>query len=187
MVDDYEEANSFWSLSLPEKEKALRNTLIYVLLGLACAILYRYAQQNSPGIFDPEQRGYISNAAGFSFPLFGCYQDFKTCLLGCFCPYSRWADTIDRRFQPFWTYWKGFALMFLLVILNPYTAGLSVFGVCIVGTLFRQQLRRKFKIEHNTPKTVCTDVLTWLCCSPCAICQEAREEFLRDTSKDSGD
>jgi Cys-rich protein (TIGR01571 family) len=167
IVDDYEEANSFWGLSWPEKERVLRNTLIYLLLGFAGAILYRYVQLNNPGVFDPAQRGYITNASDFSVSLFGCFGDLKTCLLGCLCPYSRYADTVDRRLSfSFWTYWKVFTVMFILVLLNPYTAGLSVFGLCIVGTLFRQALRKQFKIEYRTPKTVCLDLWTWLCCSP---------------------
>mmetsp|Transcript_64865 Transcript_64865/g.101095 ORF Transcript_64865/g.101095 Transcript_64865/m.101095 type:complete len:212 (-) Transcript_64865:40-675(-) len=185
----YQEANDFWFMTWPQQKLTLRNTFVYILFGLACAVLYRHLQLKRVGIFDPaELRGNIVNDKDFSFSLFGCFEDLKICLLGCCCPFSRWADTIDRQFSfGFWQYWKAFAVMFFLFVLNPYTAGLSCFAICIIGTLFRQNLRRKFKIEYATPKTYCLDFLTWCCCHPCAICQEAREEHLRFPSSGKTD
>ncbi|CAF2074792.1 unnamed protein product [Rotaria magnacalcarata] len=44
----------------------------------------------------------------------------------------------------------------------------------------RQKLREKYNLKPNPS---CGDCLTACCCSPCAICQEARELKARDSEK----
>jgi Cys-rich protein (TIGR01571 family) len=183
---DYDKQNNFWVMSWPEQEVVLRNTFIYLVFGCAFAILYRYIQLKNPGVLDSENRGGLSPSdLEFSFSLFGCFGDLKTTGLAFCCSCCRWADTIDRQLGTFgvWQYWKAFGLMFILYLLQPFTAGLSILGMCVLGVVFRHALRVRFKMAHSTPKICCLDTLTWLFCMPCAIVQEAREEHLRYPGK----
>lgn len=183
---EYDKEHNFWIMTWPEKEVVLRNTFIYLVFGCAFAILYRYIQLKNPGVLDAEHRGYLSPSdRDFSFSLFSCFGDLKTTGLAFCCSCCRWADTVDRQFGSYgvWQYWKAFGLMFILYVLEPFTAGLSILGMCVVGAIFRHALRVRFKMAHSTAQICCLDSLTWLFCMPCAIVQEAREEHLRYPGK----
>lgn len=89
----------------------------------------------------------------------------------------RWADTLDQ--QEVLSYWPAFLAMFGLSLLHIYTNAISVVFVVMLGVFYRQKLRQRFEIDNKTPTTVMHDVLAWLCCQPCAIIQEAREEAIQ--------
>jgi Cys-rich protein (TIGR01571 family) len=172
---------NFWNLSRDQKIHALEHYFVFLLLAVLCAFLYRRASNYYPTFFSPAplQASQLTDDKNFTFGLFSCFDDRNICLLGCLCPYLRWSDTLDRK--KLLAYPKAVALMVLMVLLQPFTAGLSCFGICALGVFFRQKLRARYEIQRGTRATVFWDVATWLFCQPCAICQEAREEVVRST------
>lgn len=113
------------------------------------------------------------------FSLFGCLEDVNTCVCGCCCPAILWSETISRvpGLLTFWVAFVAFVgLQFGTQIVIYLVGGTSgFFGLLFLVLLvyYRQQMRRKFKME-NTPVKVVLDVATYCCCSCCAIIQEAR-------------
>jgi len=168
---------NFWGMPAARQESMLMGTLIYLLFGVLCAFLYKLARQRSPKTFTPEARPHVfPSEVGFSFGLFDCFADAKLCVIGCCCPFLRWADTVDQK--KLLPYWRAFVMMFSLLLLHIYTWGLSDLVVVILGVYYRQKLRRQFMIESGTPKSLLNDSLAWLCCQPCAVIQEAREDVV---------
>lgn len=169
---------NFWTMNSKQQQRVIEYSCTYLLFGLLFAYLYKKASNNYPKVFSPTPKAVpassLLNRSSFTFGLFSCFEDGNICVLGCCCPCLRWADTLDR--QKILSYTKAFALMFILMLLNPYTAGLSFLAIILVGVIYRQKLRTKFDIESGTGKTLCFDLFAWWCCTPCAICQEAREE-----------
>jgi len=169
---------SFWSMKWPQQKNALISSLVYLVFGILIAFLYKRMRVTHAGIFTPVPRPDIyASPKDFSFSLFGCFGDPKTCVMGCFCPSLRWADTLDKR--RLMACWRDFLAMFGLFLLHIYTYGISSLLVTILGVVYRQKLRKGYQIEYGTGATVAMDLLTWCCCLPCAVIQEAREESVQ--------
>lgn len=115
---------------------------------------------------------------------FDMLSDWKVCCWSCWCPCIRWADTMDM--LGIVGFWVGLLVFCGLFLLNAVPGGLLLWFVAsLLWMSFRQQLRMKFDMEHNTFKTFMGDWSLYCCCFPCAIAQEARhiEEACRADHK----
>lgn len=52
-------------------------------------------------------------------------------------------------------------------------------GVCF-GAVFAGSFRSEVRNKYNLSEEPCSDCLVHFFCSPCAVCQEARELKVRD-------
>ncbi len=92
--------------------------------------------------------------------LFGCFDDFGSCLCGCCCTpclFGENAQKIDD---------SSCCLC---------CCAYSLLGGCylcwVPHYMKRGELRQKYGLLEDPD---CGDLLATLCCSPCALCQEAR-------------
>jgi len=166
---------NFWAMNRKEQRATLLSSLVYLIGGILFAFLYRQLRARyADKFFTPAMRRDIyASPKDFSFSLFGCFGDWKICVMGCLCPHLRWADTVDQK--KLLAFWKAFLVFFGLVMLHAYTWGISSLVMIIVGVVYRQKLRQHYQIEHGAAYTLAQDFLAWFCCMPCAIIQEARE------------
>jgi len=168
---------NFWLMNDAAKESFLIGSFVYVVAGIAVAFLYNKARnlESTKEMFAPKaQTQFAKSPSNFSFSILGCFADPNLCVLGCFCPCLRWADTMDR--QKLMGYWKAFLCFFILTALYGFTWGIAPIIVVVLGIVYRQKLRKNYDIESGTAKSIFFDLLAWLFCQPCAIIQEAREE-----------
>ena len=99
--------------------------------------------------------------------LFGCFANIPVCLIaGClpggFCMVQ--AAAVDKATKGE----SGKLVPCLLVCALDF----------IGGALNRERIRKEFNIEG----TIVNSLLIWLCCGPCASCQEYREAHGKGTS-----
>jgi len=175
---------SFWYMSPGQRKAVMMSTLIYLVFGIVIAFLYKQARTRYATAFEPRPRPGPASLQypqkDFSSSLFDCFGDPNICVVGCCCPFLRWADTTDQK--GLLSYWKAFFIMFSLMLLHVYTAGLTSIVAIMVGVYYRQKLRRKYGIDAGTGGSIFMDVLSWMCCQPCAIIQEAREDAVQQPS-----
>jgi len=169
---------NFWGMSTGEQEYSLASSVVYLVAGLTFAFIFNKVRSSKPKLFTvAEKPGTMPGSSDFSFSIFGCFDALNAdgmplpCLMGCFCPALRWAHTVDGTLP----YWKAVFAFLILTALHCYTYGVSSILVVALGVFYRQKLRQKYGIEGGA-KSVAMDILVWLCCQPCAIIQEAREE-----------
>lgn len=163
---------NFWTRSRQQQQSVLAGSLVYLVTGVLIAVFFNKFRAKHFTV--EESTDVLPSAGNFSFHIFGCFETPKLCALGFFCPFLAWANTLDRR--GLLSFWKAFLAFFSLLLLHIYTEGVSSLLVIALGVYFRQKLRSSFEIEHRTTQTVAMDTALWLCCQPCAIIQEAREE-----------
>ncbi|XP_058864809.1 cornifelin homolog A-like [Acipenser ruthenus] len=84
----------------------------------------------------------------WSSGLYDCMKDIKICLCGTFCPCILACNVAE-----------GFGECLLLP--------------CLSGTLMA--IRTGMRERHHIAGTVCNDWVAFTCCTPCALCQLARE------------
>ncbi|OAY59207.1 cell number regulator 2 [Manihot esculenta] len=94
--------------------------------------------------------------------LCGCREDFKNCLITCFCPcitFGRNAEIIDKN------------------VISCGCSGLVLFALSYVGVpcLYSFPYRRKLRAQYSLPAEPCSDFWVHCCCLHCALCQEYRE------------
>jgi Cys-rich protein (TIGR01571 family) len=164
---NYNVQYNFWAMPWKQQEKVMMHSLAYLLFGILFAFLYWHANGKNPKTFTPVYTdGVTHSGVRFAHSLFSCFGDIKVCLLGCCCPCLRWAHTLERKnLMGSNTYYKGFFLMYILMLLHPYTAGFSYFGIIIIGVFYRQKLRTSYGIK----KSFFQDLAVWTCCQPCAM------------------
>jgi len=172
---------NFWGMSTESQESTLVYSLVYLVAVVTLAFIFNKVRSSKPKLLTvAEKSGTLPNSSDFSFGIFGCFDALERdgmpwpCLMGCLCPSLMWAQTVDR--QGLLPYWKAFFAFFILTMLHLYTYGVSSILVVGLGVVYRQKLRQRYHIESGTHSTVAMDILVWLCCQPCAIIQEAREE-----------
>lgn len=117
-----------------------------------------------------------------------------TCMASCLLPWMAIGLNIRRAFGASALLWMAFFLVLYLpqyynvyvysfvdfeedstgqmVSALIYFVGGLTTGVLIVaiGAYNRMRMRRRFMLPGNSE----TDIFLWLCCSPCALCQETR-------------
>lgn len=104
---------------------------------------------------------------------FDCFQDLPICCWSCWCPLIRWADSVEM--LGFMAFWVAIAI-FLAIDFLTYI-GLGFFWLLAISilTYHRQKMRRSFNMDGQGEFcTYCGDCFLYLCCSPCAVAQEAR-------------
>ena len=128
---------------------------------------------NNPG------NNYNDNGQ-WSDGLFDCFDVGSICCFSFFLPFYRFALTMERAALGTFNFY--FALMLCLYIglasrnIDVHSVALILFSLCcfiayvVIGARARQSLRTQYAIPGDTVN----DALTWLCCSCCAIAQEAR-------------
>jgi Cys-rich protein (TIGR01571 family) len=171
----------FWEMSAEQQRSVLRGTAVYLIGGILAAILYRQVNDMYPSLFRPLYSARAEDTEDWGFHILGCFTDPKLCILGCCCPCAMWADTLGRK--GLLSYWPAFAIFLILVGLTTYTHGASLVIMAAVGIYFRQRLRQRYQIRNEGSMTVALDILSWCCCSTCAIIQEAREIGVSHTDK----
>lgn len=104
---------------------------------------------------------------------FECCQDMNICLWACVCPCIRWSDTLE--IAGLARFWVGLTFCGTVVLMNSLPSFLMLWLVLsLIWMAFRQQLRRRFAMEHDSPSTVFGDWVLYCFCCPCAVAQEAR-------------
>lgn len=88
-------------------------------------------------------------------------------------------------------FWKGFALAFLgftcapiVMVVAEQAPGMhpvvraalytSAFGLMLAVLGYAGYMRGKLRARHGIPGTAGRDYSLWVCCAPCAACQELR-------------
>eukprot|EP00803_Ostreobium_quekettii_P008191 evm.model.scf_3073.3 EVM.evm.TU.scf_3073.3 scf_3073:9662-10459(-) len=105
----------------------------------------------------------------WSSGLFACFDDAGLCIWGLLFPACLYADNvafISKRQkqgapQSAGTGWCCPCLTYCLCF----------YCSCCIAGLYRNDLRRKYRLMQEP----CGDCTVHLCCSPCGLCQEARE------------
>lgn len=109
----------------------------------------------------------------WKFPLWDCCGDPCMCCLAVCCPAVRWADTV--RMSGLMGFGCGVTCFVLCQIAyNALLAPIGFIPLALVGTYYRQKLRKKFDMPHCTASTMSQDCLIYSFCSCLAINQEAR-------------
>lgn len=104
---------------------------------------------------------------------FWCFNDCQVFIWSLFCPVIRWADTLEQ--ASMLTFWTGVALFSGTFFLNvvPYFQGWTTTILLFLILFYRQELRKKLKLQPWQCPQLCTDCL-FVCFCPClAIAQEA--------------
>lgn len=159
----------FWSAS------------VYAIFVLTFAALYKKslvqplqarAQGENPMELPP------ATHCGFAYSCFD-YKNFATdwhiCLWSLCCPIVQWAGTASKSVTPFMNFWAAVGLMLFLVVLSPFTYGLTGLVVLALFLTRRRQLRRVY--NHSQGHWL-QDIALVFCCNSflcCQLVQEARE------------
>jgi Cys-rich protein (TIGR01571 family) len=148
---------------------------------LLCACLYNRVRLKTAF---PQDKG-SDGADRFAYSLFGCFMDWRICMLSFCCLPLRWADTMDKANSGGRTisYWHGLALVLGFWVVNltvtsaaqhPFLGSFFTFALYCMHTMFRQRLRRRYEIGAGSLRSIAEDFCAWLCCPCCATAQEAR-------------
>lgn len=110
----------------------------------------------------------------FKSGLFSCNQYLGITFWSCCCPNIRWADTMSK--VNIHDYWKGFWLLTAISCIAwfPLCTPVCFIVTVVYMTYHRQQFRTKFEFYEQGGSSVAKDCLTFACCLPCAVAQEAR-------------
>lgn len=162
-----------------EKHKAAAATSSILWACLLTLVAYFWRSTRADLIAKPQESDDFSDLQDWKFGLFSCFEDINLCLCGCCCPAIRWADTMDR--PGLLTFWLAFAIFLGFSVgtdVLVYFSQLGGFlGLCFLCFLVyhRQLLRQKFHMEQGGCGTYLGDFLSYCCCAPCTIVQEARQ------------
>lgn len=191
-------ANS-WARQTKSWPATMIALLVNLFIAVICAWIYnryrfRAALPFAPKLMEIDTRSQVCSCGNFYPPdsnycrmcgskrvpeddfgvgLFTCFSDVKLCLFACCCPCLRWADTVDR--AGLLKYWVAFTVFAVLIILSPYTYGITGIVLALVCFGYRQRLRRKYNVAPNNVQ----DCLAYFFCGTCAVVQEARVEANR--------
>lgn len=184
-----------WKVYMANKQQQMlwSGTFVYACFSVLCASFYFQARLHYPKMFHPLPRTEVfPSTSVFSFNLFDL-SDPNLCVVGCCCPWLRWADTMDR--HGYMSYWKAFfaTFCFMLLLITvcesiydvPYIAVAIYISNVVLGVFYRQKLRDHFQKESGTFKSLVNDCSAWFFCQPCAIIQEAREHAIQETGGDA--
>lgn len=162
------------------------NVSVYAILVLACA--YAYSKRRAPPLGsrvlvggDARTKFPAWTACGFAHSFFDftrLKEDWPICLTAWCCPIIQWADTASRSAQPFMSFWKAIAFSLTMVILAPFTLGLTGLVLMIALYMRRRRLRESYHHTRDEGRSMVEDLCLVFCCSSfmcCQLVQEARE------------
>jgi len=107
-----------------------------------------------------------------------CDPDWRICCCSWFCAPIRWADTAGSSKVRFLHFWQALILFTVLQVLAGLTAiaGLLLLSMAVVS---RQRIRAVYGLPTGDCDSCVKDCFIWMCCTPCAIMQEASQiEFI---------
>lgn len=149
---------------------------VLVWICLIAVIAHFYRQSREYPVLDASlsneesQRALRNWTSGFC----SCYEECLTCWCACCCPAIRWAETLSL-VDGLLVFWVGFVVYLSLSFMNILTSiTLLWLALVIICTAYRQELRSKFNFERQGGCSILTDCLLYMCCTCCAIVQEAR-------------
>jgi Cys-rich protein (TIGR01571 family) len=113
----------------------------------------------------PTRIGQRQNERGWHTGLFGCFEDFGSCLYA-YCLYPCFLCSVASKMNEF--------------TCGPCccTCGLTVGGICGVSTFpnpFLVGMRSRLRGQYGITGSVCGDTMTVWCCECCAAMQMYRE------------
>lgn len=165
-------ANTNSGMQAPSTRSNLAYAVVYLVLIILVAAIYKRFHK---GLGLHEIHPHDGDAFTFGLFDFHCAQDYSICLMAFCCPVVRWADTTSSPKVQFLPFWPALLLFAALVAFGPITMGITALFEILLGVYYRQKLRHVFGHTGSSLKTLSLDCLTWMCCAPCAIAQEARE------------
>lgn len=153
------------------------DVFLSVLAWLLLTILFAfyYNQTKEYGMSPPSDgRSHLATDldGAWKFRLWDCCSDPCMCCLVVCCPAVRWADTV--RMTGLMSFACGVACFIICQITYQLLLPLGVVPLALMGTYYRQQLRKKFDIPHGTFITILGDCLIYGFCCCLAVNQEAR-------------
>lgn len=101
-------------------------------------------------------------------------KDWRICCFAFCCSAIRWGDTMQNPKVAFLAFVPAVSLFSLLVGLSSLSFGVTGIFLIILLVSGRQRVRNRFGIQSGA-STLCTDCCLYMCCTPCAIAQEARQ------------
>jgi len=164
----------------------LASVSVYAVFVLAAAYIFKTRMQppigaRAKGESPKNHPAWIRCGFAYSFLDFSnLSSDWQICLLSLCCPVLQWARTASSSATPFMSYWKAIAFMLSMVVLAPFTYGLT--GVVIMAVFLKRRRDLRKAYNHNHPggenRSMLEDVLLIFCCPSlqcCQLVQEARE------------
>lgn len=143
---------------------------------LLVGILYKACIYKEYLKFREDQEDLLRHDGRWQFDLFDCSYccgaDWRICLAGWCCTSARWADTASKVQPPMMGYFMWLLVVVLLSMGSNITWGVSGAILLLIVVYNRARIRENYGINSDG---IFTDVLTWCCCSPCAVIQEARQ------------
>jgi len=164
--------------------ETLASVSVYAVFVLAFAYIARSRMlaplgARAKGESPMKQPAVVRCGFAYSFFDFGNLSaDWHICLTAYCCPIIQWARTASSSVTPFMGYWKAVALLLTMVVLAPFTYGLTGLVVMIVVLMRRRELRKAYSHGHSETRGCLEDFLLVCCCPSflcCQLVQEARE------------
>lgn len=162
----------------------LASVSVYAVFVLAAAYILRSRMEvplraRAKGETPKNHPGFIKCGFAYSFFDFGNLgPDWHICLTAYCCPIVQWARTASSSVTPFMSYWKAVALFLTMVVLAPFTYGLTGIVILAVVLKRRRDLRKDYKHGHPEKRSMLEDLVLVFCCPSfmcCQLVQEARE------------
>jgi len=171
----------------PSLFTTLATVSVYAVFVLAFAYIFKSRMQAPAGARDKGESPKNHPAVllcGFSYSIFdysNLKSDWHICLLAYCCPILQWARTASSSGTPFMSYWKAIAFLLIMVVLAPFTYGLTSIVIACVFLKRRQALRKDYSSPasvHPETRSMVEDACLIFCCPSflcCQLVQEARQ------------
>lgn len=143
---------------------------LLIWISVLCVCAHYYNKQYEMPVSD----GSAGDFKMFKHNVFACHEEPGTCLLACFCPGMRWAQTMFL--GGFLTFWGAFGMFTGSNMMSSFPGG-EIFGLLMFGamTFYRQKMRETFDMHEQGGCTILQDFCCFCWCTPCVITQEARQ------------
>lgn len=160
------------STTYPSATMVVSTCIWFGLVGLVAFVYWDHKAHPpvpKPGV----QPAQLVDGA-WAYGLFDCLAEPRICCLTCCCSGIRWADNMRQaNFAAFWP-----ALIFYTFLQSAANVSSYLGGLWIVWlfTVVYMRMRIKMRFNIGIGCTGCiTDTLSYMCCTVCAITQEARQ------------
>jgi len=178
------EAHKDLGYKKPNFYETLGSVSVYAIFVLAFAYFYRNKMvaplgTRAKGEAPMRHPGILRCGFAYSVLDFGNIgADWQICLTAACCPIIQWARTASSSVTPFMSYWKAVAFLLTMVVLAPFTWGLTGLVIMIAMVKRRRELRKAYSHSHPEGRSLLEDLVLVFCCpslSCCQLVQEARE------------
>lgn len=159
------------------------STILFELFFQAIVVFvaaWLYAKHKPDPLFTmdvPDQKETLDG--DFKYPLCACLQMPRMTVFTCCCEGIRWADSMRQigllTFPSAVLTWLVISAVCIVISIGgPMNLMVSTMVLGTLLTYYRQGLREAFQME-TTPATLFGDWLSYVCCGPCALVQDARQ------------